>query len=337
MNTTTVANASTRALLRFCERRAVDVGRLISAAGIDRRLVADHDARLGSEQMFAVWGAAQKAVRDEIIGLRVAELVPFGAYRALDYLLMASPTLREAIELSVRYFHLANGGADLRLCGARGGRACLEIHNAGAPREHLRRSVEYTFGVLLNRFRLATGVHLRPVEVHFSFEAPPAVRDYHRVFQAPVRFNQPVNQLVFDEAALGLPHPGADPWLCELLEHHARGALRRLPGGGGDFLAQVRRALGAALRRGDAKVASVARELALSERSLQRRLNSEGTSFREVLDEVRSDLALRLLGEGGADVREVAFTLGFSEPSAFHRAFKRWTGKTPVAYREPRA
>ena len=337
MNSTTVANASTRALLRYCESRAIDVGRLISGAGLDRRLISDPDARLGSEQMFAVWGEAQKKVRDEIIGLRVAELVPFGAYRALDYLLMASPSLREAIKKNVRYFHLANGGADLHLSAASGGRASLELHHAGAPREHIRRSVEYTFSILIARFRLATGVRLRPAEVHFTFKAPPAIADYHRIFQAPVRFDQPVNRLVFDEASLGLPHPGADPSLCEVLEQHARQALVGLRPGGDDFLAQVRRALDASLRRGDAKVSSVARELAMSERSLQRRLNSEATSFREVLDEVRADLALRLLGQNEMDVREVAFTLGFSEPSAFYRAFRRWTGKTPAAYRAPRA
>ena len=177
MNSTTVANASTRALLQFCERRAVDASRLLASAGVDRRLVADPSARLGSEQMFAVWGEAQKEVRDEVIGLRVAELVPFGAYKALDYLLTASPSLGEAIEKSVRYFHLANGGADLRLRRTERGRACLEIHNTSAPRDHLRRSVEYTFAVLVNRFRLATGVKLRPAEVHFTFEPPPAVND----------------------------------------------------------------------------------------------------------------------------------------------------------------
>ena len=333
--TTTVANASTRALLQFCERRAVDAGRLLASAGVDRRLVADPCARLGSEQMFAVWGAAQKEVRDEVIGLRVAELVPFGAYKALDYLLTASPSLGEAIGKSVRYFHLANGGADLRLRTQRG-RACLEMHNTSAPREHLRRSVEYTFAVLLNRFRLATGVRLRPVEVHFTFEQPPAVADYYRVFQSVVRFGQPVNQLVLDEAVLGLTHPGSDPQLCELLEHHAQQQLRRLPGAD-DFAAEVRRVLGATLRRGDARVSVVAKELAMSGRSLQRRLNAEGSSFRGELDRVRSGLAVRLLNEGEADVREVAFLLGFSEPSAFHRAFKRWTGTTPATYRNPRA
>lgn len=337
MNTTTVANASTRALLQFCERRAIDVERLISGAGLDRRLISDPDARLGSEQMFAVWGEAQKEVRDEIIGLRVAELVPFGAYKALDYLLMASPTLRQAIEKSVRYFHLANGGADLHLCGAHAGRASLELHHAGVPREHIRRSVEYTFSVLLARFRLATGVHLRPVEVHFTFKAPPAVHDYYRIFQAPVRFGQPVNRIIFDDDSLDLAHPGADPSLCELIEFHAQRVLVRLPGGDDDFLAQVRRVLNAALRSGDAKVSAVARELAMSERSLQRRLNAHGTSFREVLDEVRSELALRLLGQNEVDVREVAFLLGFSEPSAFYRAFRRWTGRTPATYRKLQA
>jgi AraC-like DNA-binding protein len=75
----------------------------------------------------------------------------------------------------------------------------------------------------------------------------------------------------------------------------------------------------------------------MSGRSLQRRLNAEGSSFRAELDRVRSELAVRLLNEGEADAHELAFLLGFSEPSAFHRAFKRWTGTTPAAYRDPRA
>ena len=142
--------------------------------------------------------------------------------------------------------------------------------------------------------------------------------------------------MVLDEAALGLAHPGSDPQLCELLEHHAQQQLRRLPGAE-DFSAEVRRVLGATLRRGDARISAVAKELAMSGRSLQRRLNAEGSSFREELDRVRSELAVRLLSEGEADVREVAYLLGFSEPSAFHRAFKRWTGTTPAAYRNHQA
>ena len=231
----------------------------------------------------------------------------------------------------MRYFRLANGGAEIRL-RLRKNDAHVELHNSSVPREHLRRSVEYTLAILLSRFRFTTGVNWSPREVHFSFSAPQNLSDYHAVFQAPVRFNQPVNQLVLDQSLLNLPHPQADAALCEVLDHYLQQMLRVMPEED-NLIEEIHRIVNTLHPQEGVRITSVARQLAMSDRNLQRRLLAKGTSFREVLNQTRSESALRLLREKGVDVRDVSYMLGFSEPSSFYRAFKQWTGKTPQEYR----
>jgi AraC-like DNA-binding protein len=335
MSLITVANVSTRAILEVCARRKVDVNGLLANAGVSRALFENPNARIAESQMRAVWEEAQRRNGEEMIALYASSLPPFGAYRVLDYLIVGSSTLADALNRTARYFHLVNTGISLRV-RARRDRIHVEFHSEGESQNILRQYVEYTFACIWLRFRSATGVNLLPKEVHFRHPEPVKSSEYHRVFQSPVRFNHRHNQVILDRKLLETPLPQSDPLLCEALDHYAQRMLKQLPVED-DIADDVRQVLRMSLRSGDIHISTVAKKLALSSRSLQRKLLAQGTSYRELLDHTRYELSTDLLRQQ-VDVQEITFSLGFSEPGAFYRAFKKWTGKTPQEFskRHPR-
>ena len=326
--TITVSNASTRALLAFCVARGVNTERLATRTG-----PLEERGRLTAELMFAVWDEAERETGDELIGVHAAEFVPMGAYGPLDYLMMSSSSAAESFAAIARHFHLGNGGAELRLHNLRRATA-LQLHALRTPPEHLPRSVQYTFAVLLLRSHLATGVAWRPREVHFTFAQPADPSELERIFAAPLRFEQPIDQVIVDDSALHLPHRSADPVLHEELKEEVGRATAALDAE--RFREECRAAVEEALRRGDPSVRFVAAGLAVSPRTLQRRLNAGGFSYRSVLDSVRREKSIAAL-ERGDHVADLAQALGFTEQRVFYRAFRRWTGATPVRFITSRA
>jgi AraC-like DNA-binding protein len=199
-----------------------------------------------------------------------------------------------------------------------------------------RQTAEFMLATLTHAARVETGRRdLDPVLVEFASPRPRSIADHRWFFRAPLQFGRPRNALVFMRAALDLPLRKAEPELREVLERRVRDVIARLPPM--DSLAgRARFRLREALDHGRPTAASVGRQLGLSERSLHRRLRDEGTTLRRLLDGLRLDLAERYLREG-VSINETAFLLGYSEASAFQRAFRRWTGSTPAAYRRQHA
>jgi AraC-like DNA-binding protein len=330
MTAGTVANVSSRAIVDLCRSKGVASESLLGAAGIPQRLIAESGAIISADQAFALWEEAGRATRDALIAEHVAETVPFGAYAIGDYLLAAGPSPREALDKLIRVFPLVNGAFELRLT-SRGPAASLQLYNPYDAESASRLHVEFFFALIHSRLRYASRIDWHPREIWFTHSAPAQCDNGHRIFfQCPVRFNQPVNQLTLDREFLEFSLPYADPLLSETLEHHARRLLA--VGAEDDFLRDVRHALYEGCIRGDVRLPAIAKKLALSSRSLQRELNSRGTSYRDELDQLRRYLALDMLPTTPID--EIAAFLQFSESSAFYRAFRRWTGRTPQEYRE---
>jgi AraC-like DNA-binding protein len=170
-------------------------------------------------------------------------------------------------------------------------------------------------------------------EVRFTHRATEAHVARHRAFfDAPVRFGADYTELLLSREVLDTPLTSADPNLLAILVPTAEATLSRESVGARPLTDQVRRALRSALSHDEAQLETVAKRLGMTGRSLQRRLKDEGTVFQALRDELRRDLADRYLGQG-MSFAEISFLLGFSEPSAFFRAFKRWTGLTPFERR----
>lgn len=196
-----------------------------------------------------------------------------------------------------------------------------------------RYSAEFTLACIVTRLRHSTKTHWSPREVHFRHEAPAGdMLSYTGLFGCPVRFGARETVMVLDASILELPNHGADELLNTVLQRHASALLETIPESD-----SVVEAVRAELRRsfvdGEPTMEGVAQALGLSPRTMQRRLREENTTFAEVLDEQRHQLAVRFLTDPRMGIAEVGFLLGFSDPSAFHRAFRRWTGQTPGDFR----
>jgi AraC-like DNA-binding protein len=201
--------------------------------------------------------------------------------------------------------------------------------NGPAPPRH---AVEFAFARFVHLARRSTGLEVKPAFVRFAFPRPADIRPQETLFRCPLLYDHPRNELELDAATSGLPQRTADAWLRTLVERHARALLERL-GARPRFASEVTAALSVELQKGRGDLTSVGHALALSKRTLQRRLDAEGVSFRALTDEVRRGLATQYLADGHVSLSEIALLLGFSEQASFQRAFLRWTGVTPGQYR----
>ena len=188
-----------------------------------------------------------------------------------------------------------------------------------------------TLGALVLARRV-TNTPLVPRAVWFKHRAPARTATHLRLFGVAPAFEQPETALVFDARALSLPIRGAEPGLATYLDAYARDVLARLPADD-DLASAVERAVTTSLARGVPDVESIATQLGMSARTLQRRLTEAQTSYQAIVDRARKQLALRYLEDDRLPLAEIGFLVGFADPSNFHRAFRRWTGETPSAYR----
>lgn len=305
---------------------------LCRTVGLDPKLIDDPDNRIPFAQFVALYEQAARLTGDDAFGLHVGERTSPTRFDVLGYVVINSPTFGAAFDRLARYHAIWTDGAGFTLTEA-GPHVRLSYNYVAGVAPPRRHDCEMTFAIAVAFTRRMTGVAWQPHAVAFEHPQPADITEHARIFRAPLRFAQPRNELVFDRALLALPLIRADASLYAVLDRHAQDLLARLPQRD-DTTAQVRRLLGDALSGGDPNIIAVARQLGTSARTLQRKLRTEGTSYQDVLDDMRRDLSQRYLRERAMAVCEVAYLLGFSGPSAFHRAFRRWTGVTPKEFRQ---
>jgi AraC-like DNA-binding protein len=233
----------------------------------------------------------------------------------------------EALQRLCRYHRFLHDVAEAKLTVHR--EHAILSHHLPVPGGPPRPVSDFVVASWLVTSRQATGVNWIPVEVRFPHSVPDDTSELRRLFGCTLKFGHHRSELVFSRNLLDLPLLQADPNLQAILEAQVVAMLQKLPKGEAATDA-VRRCLAGELCNGQPTLRQIAPRLHMSPRTLHRRLEDEGTSFRRVLTEVRRELAARHLTEDQLAVSEVAFLLGFSEPSAFHRAFKRWTGHAPL-------
>ena len=327
----TVTTRAVRPVIERLRALALDTEAVLTAAGCDAAALDDPDGRIPHALAVALWREAARCSGDEAFGLHAAEQIRAGAFDVLDYATRSSATLGHGLQSLVRYHRILHDVAlvQLRAEGDRVGLTHALPEHAG---ELPRHAAEFIVAAWVVVARQATGTDLVPLEVSFR-HAPPADRAEHeRLFRAPVHFNGRANGVVLSRPQLDLPLVRADPGLCAVLERHMGDLLARVPQTT-SFGDRVRQAVAADLSTAAPSATAAARQLHMSRRTLQRLLHAEGTTFSALVDALRRDLATRYLREPGIAIAEVAFLLGFSEASAFHRAFRRWQGTTPAAYR----
>jgi AraC-like DNA-binding protein len=334
---TTVAASVVADMLQYLARRGVRTEVALRAAGIGAGFPASPDDRVPGSRVERLWSFAVDQTGDPLVGLHMAESYNPGALDILGYVILSCRNVGEALEKFARYARLLNDGMRVELV-REGKTAFCRITYVDGMDNYLLRSpqhaIDATWGGLAREMRRLAGTPLGATAVWFRHAAPnPAsVAEYNRVLGAAVRFGAAEDRFIFPSTHLDQPLPSANPMLLEVFEQHARAALPAIAAEP-SCADQVARVLSQKLKGSAPALEEIARELSMSSRNLQRTLRGAGTSYQLLLDAARRDLAIRHLANPATSAGQVGFLLGFSEPSAFHRAFRRWTGKSPSAFR----
>lgn len=305
---------------------------LLRRAELTPAQLAHPDARVSLEALGKLWQAAVELTGDARLGLHVAEALEEGSFGTLEYIALHSATLREALEQIVRYARLLNDTLAYSL-EDRGERTHFLENWPTAIQICPPHGTDLLFAsVILKLRRLRAGFAPREVRLmHTSDEAGRA--DYARVFGCPVLYGQAADEIVFDRASLDAPTERADAKLGSILARVADTQLREIPDHG-SLTRRVAQRLEKAIREGtDLELATLAGDLRMTPRTLQRKLAEVPSSYQAVLEETRRRLAVEMLNAPEADVERVAYRLGFADPSSFIRSFKRWFGTTPGKFR----
>jgi AraC-like DNA-binding protein len=321
-------------LLDAALERGVAAPDLAREAGLAPTALDPLPASLAADDYVRLLDAGARLARDPHFGLHVGERVRPGTYSAHGLVLLACRDVGQALEQTLRYEQLAHdlGRSHLVLEGA-AARYEWGSHFPGASR-HLAESVFAGIRVFGNWL---AGGQMPPAQVSFAHRLEADRGEYERVFGALPRFGAPANTARFDAGLLALPVRNADVALYPVLRQHAERLLSERERQAPAIVARVREAVIRELAGGRGRLASIAEELALTPRTLQRKLAESGTSFQHVLDETRFALATGYLRQPNLPLADIASLLGYQEQSAFTHAFKEWSGLNPGAWREREA
>jgi AraC-like DNA-binding protein len=325
--------ATARALLAGLRAVGLDAEAVRRTTGIRERELASLDGALPAKAFERIWEEAfRRAPRDEL-PTEVGLAVPFGAFGPLDYLAASSADVASAFDSLAAWFRTVSSGISLEIGRTGEGGLLRILYGAEGPAPGRPREVsdEFTMAVILGRFRSRPIVPpFRASRVRLTRAAPPRRTRHEALLGAPVEFGCALAALEVPAECWRAKLSTADPMLLETM----RSLAERLELGGpaNDLEQAVRARLRSLLPDGEAGAASVARSLGMSERTLHRRLRAGGRSFRAVVDLFRESEAERLLSDPAAALSEVALRLGFSDQSAFTRAFRRWKGAPPSAW-----
>lgn len=326
----TASTLIVRPMVHAATTAGVDIRDLLEAHGAPPDRLLEPDGRVPHELAIALWEELPRRTRDDAFGLHLAQQVPRGAYDVLDYAMRHAATLGDGYRAFLRYQRLVHDAASFEM--QVDGPVARLMHIWRGPQKLPRHLNEFVLALLLLRGRMILGEDWVPLEVAFPDPAPANTLEIQRLFRAPIHFGRPISELAFDRRLLDRPLPVADAALTSVLDRYAQVLLGQLPAQE-SFPDQVRRHVLKSLSAGIPEAELLARQLGLSKRSFFRRLQEQGTSYQRLVDEIRRDLTLHHLREGRLSLSEIAFLLGYSEVSTFHRAFRRWTGQSPAEYR----
>lgn len=305
--------------------------RLYAAVNLDPSVLLDPDNRIPFAQLVALYEKAAELTGDNDFGLHLGQNINPAAFDVVGYCALNSPTIGAAFARVARYHSIWTDGALFNLETSNDTSAIVYSYVDTSISDH-RQDAEMTLATVTALCRNIASADFAPTTVEFQHDTPRDTSEHIKLFRCPIEFRAPANKLSFPSSFLSLPIAKADASLCAVLDRHAEEMLVKFPPRD-SLVDQVRSIIASELRGGDPSLERVADELRLTPRTLQRKLQELGTSHNELLDDMRRQLAMRYLREREMAICEVAYLLGFSESSSFHRAFKRWTGATPKEFR----
>jgi AraC-like DNA-binding protein len=318
------------AYARALEAR-LDLGLLVTNSGLTVRQIEDSNVRLAVRNQIKFLNSVADALNDDFLGIRLAQELDLRELGLLYYVLASSETLGDALRRVARYSTIQNEG--VRISYRERDSISIAFRYVGVSRLSDRHQIEFFITTLLRVCRHITGRQVSPSSVkliHRRSDLPTKIKE---LFGCEVRFGGNADEVVYPKPAKSMPVVNADRYLNNLLAKYCEETLSQRRVRPEAWRLRVENAIAPLLPHGQPETADIAQRLGVSQRTLARRLASEDVTFFEVLDAFRADLARRYLTEPGLSVSEIAWLLGYRETSAFSRAFKRWTGKSPAQAR----
>lgn len=314
--------------LRAC---GVDPAPLFASSGIDMQEALVPGARVPTTRMQALWRLAVDATRDPCLGLVAAEHFQPAALHGLGFAWLASDTLRDALGRLVRYSRFINTAADYRLEDRPAAvDLVMRIDHAGWP-DFVHAAADLGMAVFLRMCSITAGRTIAPLRIAMQRPPPPCPERFEKVFGPVIEYDAPENRLSFERGLVHERLAMANPELARINDQTVIDYLARFDRA--SITMQVRSRIIEQLPDGRPRQELIAEALHMSLRSLQRRLQDEDTSFKELLNDTQQQLAMQYIGESNRSIGEITYLLGYSEPASFCRAFRRWTGKSPLQYR----
>jgi AraC-like DNA-binding protein len=309
-----------------------DAAVILSKAGLTPEEACDPAIRLEVRTQIKLLDLAAEELQDELLGFRLARTFDLREIGLIYYVIASSEQLADALRNAERYSQIMNEGVRLRFdLQDRTATIALDYHNI--DRHADRHQIEFWLVTLVRICRRVTDGRLAPSRLklkHFRNGTPAEFRAF---FGIDVEFDADADAIYFPRPIALLPVVGRDGYLNELLRRYAEEALARKPRKRPSVRSTVEEILSKLLPHGRAMAPEVARQLGMSSRTLSRKLGEEGTSFAEILDQLRAALAKRYLHDKTLPISEIAWLLGYREISSLTHAFKRWTGMTPRRFR----
>lgn len=318
-------------LFLYLSSLKVDVDAFLHSIGVDPHSVQSPDARIPVDTYLHIQDGAAEYIHDPYLGLHMGEFAEAGSWSILGYVMMNCKNLGEAFEKSGKYSRIIGNMIEAR-ADLRFNKIHVVVFTPPHAPKMTRHCYESTLSSSVRMMRVLTGVHLCPLEVTFAYPRPESTAEYDRVFGCPVKFGQKENSMTLDWGIVNTPVRMANPDLLAHFEQYAQTLLDEMQRKD-EHTRAVTRIILSRLDDESLSIEKVAREMAVSVRTLQKRLEEEGVVFSDLLREVRQRLAQKYLRENYS-VEQITYLLGFSEPSVFRKAFKKWSGVTPREYRE---
>jgi AraC-like DNA-binding protein len=332
----TAAGGMARLAYARAQGAGIELKPLLKKAGLTSQRLKDRSARLPVQNQIQFLNLTANALQDEFLGFHLAQVPDLRELGLLFYVAASSETVGDVLLRAARYSSIVNEGLSLRCLEAEDIRLVFDY--VGIARHSDRHQIEFFMTVLIRLCRQLTGRRIVPSRARLahrrSSHGGPELAEY---FGGHITFGSRADQLTFVGSIKNIAITSADPYLNEILVANCEQALSHRPKNRGTLRSAVENAIVPLLPHGKVRAAEIAARLGLSQRTSARRLALEGVTFSEVLESLRGDLARQYLSDPNLSISRIAWLLGYEEVSAFTRAFKRRTGKTPREARQTRA
>jgi len=327
----TAAGGIARAAFAHAARTLPDVAFLAKRAGLSLKQLKDPSIRIPVSHQIAFLNLVASRLPDEFLGFDLAKAVDLRELGLLYYVQASSNTLGEALRRTERYCTIQNEGVLIKYRDD--GPVRISLHYNAVRRLSDRHQVEFFATIIVRLCRQLAARQLRPIRVKLAHRRTDMSPEMAACFGCELLFGSAVDEIEYPASSSRLPIASADDYLNKLLIKYCEEALSNRRRRAKSWRLAVENALAPLLPHGQGRLSEVSTKLGVSIRTLERRLAEEGVSFLDVLDDLRFELAKRYLHEPNLPISEIAWLLGYADPSAFSHSFRRWTGKPPTQVR----